>query len=337
MENVFLSIILPVYNVEKYIRNCMDSFFRQGLDEKDFELIVVDDGTQDRSMEVIDDIVHQHSNITVIHQENQGVSVARNTGIAKAKGDYVLMPDSDDMLIDNSLPYLLDIARSTQSDLIVADFLRMSDKNMEYVERVSIFQQDGKVEEKNGEELFLQDSDPNEPNVWRTLYRRDFLLEHHLSFVPGIKYQDVPFTHECYLKAKRCVKVSWLLYIYRKGHPAAATSSFDLKRINDHSIAIAKTWELMQLNLSPQLKEKLQNNVFDYFCVNLYNIWTRLETKSEKYQAIDFLKQQAPNLSFGSRQQAPNLPFRRRKKQKLYTFLYRYLPHVLIRVASYLR
>ena len=77
-----LSIILPVYNVEKYIRPCIESIFKQGLDDMDFEVIIVNDGSTDRSMEMIEAIINQHNNITVINQENQGVSVARNNGIA---------------------------------------------------------------------------------------------------------------------------------------------------------------------------------------------------------------------------------------------------------------
>ena len=95
-----LSIIVPVYNVEKYIRPCIESIFRQGLEEERFELIIVNDGTQDKSMEMIDDIINEHKNIIVINKKNQGLSIARNNGITIAKGEYILMPDSDDLLID---------------------------------------------------------------------------------------------------------------------------------------------------------------------------------------------------------------------------------------------
>ena len=99
-NNLLLSIIVPVYNVEKYIRTCIESIYRQDLNECDFEVIIVNDGTQDQSMEVIADIIASHSNIKVINQENLSLSVARNNGIAAAKGEYILMPDSDDLLID---------------------------------------------------------------------------------------------------------------------------------------------------------------------------------------------------------------------------------------------
>ena len=123
-----LSIIVPVYNVEKYVRACIESIFKQGLDESRFEVIIVNDGSTDRSMEVIADIVEQHKNITVFNQENQSLSVARNKGIFLANGEYIFMPDSDDFLIENSLPPLLDKALETKADLVVADFLVIEDK-----------------------------------------------------------------------------------------------------------------------------------------------------------------------------------------------------------------
>ena len=111
-----LSIIVPVYNVEKYIRPCIESIFKQGLDDRDFEVIIVNDGSTDRSMEMIKDIITQHNNITIINQENLSLSVARNNGIAVAKGEYLLMPDSDDLLIENSLKPLLEKALETKVD-----------------------------------------------------------------------------------------------------------------------------------------------------------------------------------------------------------------------------
>lgn len=125
-----LSIIVPIYNVKKYVRACIESIYRQGLDEDRFEVILVNDGTKDKSMEMIADIIQQHKNITVINQENQGLSVARNNGIAIAKGEYILMPDSDDLLVPNSLKPLLEKALETRADMVVADFVKMKDEEI---------------------------------------------------------------------------------------------------------------------------------------------------------------------------------------------------------------
>ena len=172
-----LSIIIPVYNVERYIRSCIESIFKQGLDDNRFEVIIVNDGTQDQSMDMITDIIKQHNNILIINQANQGLSVARNNGISVAKGEYILMPDSDDLLIENSLLPLLESVLKSQADLIVADFIGMTDEEIENTNVSLIQKKEYNYIEKTGEELFLQDLNPYQCYVWRSIYRRNFLTK----------------------------------------------------------------------------------------------------------------------------------------------------------------
>jgi len=313
-----LSIILPVYNVEEYIRPCMESIFQQGLDDTVFELIIVNDGSTDKSMEMIADIIDQHHNITVINQQNQGLSMARNNGMAKAKGEYLLMPDSDDLLVQHSVPYLLKKALTSKADLVVADYLMMKCDEMEHFTLDSVIQKDGTTVEKTGEQLFMQDLDPRHCYMWRTLFRRAFLEEQHIRFVPNICAQDVPFTHECYLKAGKCLRVSWLLNVYRRNRTGAATASYSLKKGKDFSVAIAKTWELTKMDLPAAVKSKLSDNVYTSFCVNLWKV-SLMESAAERRQVMDFLKEQVPDLSFHNG-----------IKQRVYSFLYHYMPYMLI-------
>lgn len=319
---ISLSIIVPVYNVEKYIRPCIESIFNQGLDEDCFEVIIINDGTKDKSMDMIADIISLHHNITVIHQENQGLSVVRNNGIAAAKGEYILMPDSDDLLIEHSLKPLLEIALATNDDLVVADFLKMSDEEIEQSKTHPIEQKkEFEYQEKTGEQLFLEDLNQYQCVVWRTLYRRAFLIENNLKFVPGIYIQDVPFTNECYLKAGKCIKTSWLLNIYRRGHESA-TSSFNIKKLKDFSIALAKTWELTRLDgLSSSTQFKLRQNVYNSFSLLVWITTNQIKNASERKEVLDFLKQQAPDLWFSNG-----------KKQRIVSFLYKYLPHTYIHI-----
>lgn len=96
LNNKILSIIVPVYNVEQYISACLDSLYRQGVDEGLYEVVVVNDGTPDRSMNIVNQYVSEHTNIKIIQQENGGVSVARNNGIKHATGKYITFLDADD-------------------------------------------------------------------------------------------------------------------------------------------------------------------------------------------------------------------------------------------------
>ena len=312
-----LSIIVPVYNVENYIRPCIESIFNQGLDESYFEVIIVNDDTEDKSMEMIADIIKIHNNITVINQENLGVSVARNNGIEVAKGQYILMIDSDDLLIENSLKPVLEIANKTQVDIVVADYLIMTNDEIKNLK--SICQDDFTIREMSGEHFFEKELDPRECYIWHILFKREFLIDEKMRFYPGIRYQDVPFIHECYLKANKCLKISLFLIVYRKWS-GASTSSFDIKKAKDFSIAISKTWDLTQLKgLSQAVDFKLREDVWTSFCLIVFLICRGLPNSSERNTAIDYL-----------RGCAPNLYFKNGAKQHFLSFLFNKMPHALI-------
>ena len=318
-----LSIIVPVYNVEKYIRPCIESIFNQGLDETDFEVIIINDGSTDRSMEMITDIIGQHQNITVINQENQGLSVARNNGIAKARGQYILMPDSDDLLIENSLIPILDIATESQADLIVADFLRMTN---EEIENLTVIQQkDFTIQELSGFQLYINEIVPNEFYVWRTLYRREFIRHNNLSFVPGIFFQDVPFTHESYLRAKKCIRTNRLLNIYRRGHASvSAPSSFKMKNAQDFIVAIAKSWKLRNMEGLPTIvKKKHMDYVYISYINLLYRTLYGIEGTTSKVNILKMLKKEAPDLKFSNN-----------VKQVIVSFLFRNVPRTYIQLLN---
>lgn len=316
-----LSIIVPVYNVEQYIRPCFESIFNQGLNDDEYEVIIVNDGSTDKSMEMIEDIISQHTNITIINQENQGLSVARNNGIAAAKGEYILMPDSDDMLIENSLKPLLEKALETKVDLIVADFVKIEAND----NTLKIQQTDFNIKEKTGFELFLEDLNPHECYVWRTLYRRGFILENRIRFIPGVYCQDVPFTHEAYLKAKKCIKTPWLLYIYRKERPKSASVSFGKKKALDYTIIISKTWELTKLEgLTNRVLNKLKNDIYTSFSVFIHDIYFGIN--DNKYRTF-LLKETIKN--------APNLFFSNTFNQWINSISFRFFPNMYFHLVKF--
>lgn len=319
-----LSIIVPVYNVEKYVHACIESIYHQNLDEDIFEVIIVNDGTKDRSMEVIQDLISQHSNITVINQENRGLSVARNNGLAKAKGEYILMPDSDDLLIKNSLGVLLEKALESKADMVIADFLERSDEEIKHIDNVA--QKHLKVKEKTGVQLFFEDLNPRQCFVWRTLYRRAFLQENNLTFIPGIRYEDAPFTHECYLKAGKCLRVSRLLYVYRKGH-VSITFSFDKKKAHDLVVVIAETWKLRLMEgLSPAVRKKLEDNVFAIFSLLIYFMLYGMKDAKERQEIFQALRDTVPDLNFSNG-----------RKQEVTWFLFKLSPKLYFALRLFIK
>jgi len=317
-QDLLLSIIVPVYNVEDYIRPCIESIFRQNLDEDIFEVIIVNDGTEDRSMEMIQDIIEQHKNITIINQENQGLSVARNNGIAAAKGEYILMPDSDDLLIENSLRPLLEIALETKVDLVVADFLRMTDDEIKQLRFVPIIKDE--YRQMNGFDLYANEIIPGEYYVWRTLYRKEFICRNKLKFVPSIYFQDVPFTHESYLRAEKCIRTNRLLNIYRRGHASvSAPSSFKMKNAQDFIVAIAKSWELRHMEGLPLIvKKKHMDYIYDSYINLLYRTIYGIEGTASKVKILKMLKKKAPDLKFTNNIKQIITSLLYRKAPKLY-------------------
>ena len=314
-----LSIVVPVYNVEKYIRACLESIYHQGLDEERFEVIIVNDGTQDKSIEVIDDIIRNHSNIIVINQENQGVSVARNNGIAAAKGEYILIPDPDDLLIENSLKPLLEKAIETKVDLVAADFLKFTSEEIDNFK--GIVQQEITVTEKTGWNMLLEDLNPYECYVWRTLYHRQFIICNQLSFIPSIRFQDMPFTYEVYLKAGKCLRTSWLLNIYRIGREGAATTGFDIKKAMDFGKAIGATWELTHTKGLPiTIVEKLKDKIHANMSGIIFSMHYSIHDFSEKVKVVKMLRQGVP----------PDMRFNHNLLQRVETILFRHLPYLYV-------
>ncbi len=317
-----LSIIIPIYNVEIYVRACIESIYKQGLDEKRFEVIIVNDGTTDNSMDMIADIIDQHSNIIIINQENQGLSVARNNGIARATGEYIFMPDPDDLVNENSLSPLLKIAVETKVDMVVANYLMIPNEELDIFQGIT--QQDIVVKEKNGEQLLEEDFEPNQCYVWRSLFRKSFLLDNHIKFVPGITYQDIPFTYECYLKVNRSIRTSRLLYIYRTGRRGAATSSFNFKKGKDFSIAISKLWKLTNhSNYSHKNIQKINDGIFISFSLLNCMMVHALKVSDCKI-LLHFLMEECPNLHFTNG-----------FKQLFVSFLYRRCPSTFIYLRYY--
>jgi len=320
-----LSIIIPIYNVEQYVRACLESVFRQGLADDDYELILVNDGTQDRSMEVIADLLAAHTNVTVINQENQGLSEARNTGLARATGEYVMFLDSDDLLVDGSLLLLVEKALAHVVDALMADFIRVSDAEINQLTQQPAME-NITWKEKTGKQLFIEELTPYRSMVWYSLYKRDFLIKHHMHFYPGIYWEDTPFSYEFYLKANKCMKTNLPLIIYRQRKDSINTMRFTMKHARSFAFVIGKLWEMKNLEwVSGEVFKKLQTFTYTELYFMMDNIVRKLRF-GEGLKVIEYLRQQAPNLTFSNT-----------RRQKQITFLYRLSPRLLLIVWTVLR
>ena len=332
-----LSIIIPVCNVEKYIGPCLESIYRQGLLDEDFEVIVVNDGSTDNSMKVVEKIQERHKNIlqinpiqTTKNEADQttptedcsiktqspnlggetahvGPSVCRNKGMERAKGEYVLFVDSDDLLMDNGLSVLLQKALETEADMVVADFMRLKDEEITSVydsstseaAKPSAQPTDTRVVDKSGLDYYVEDYDPEMGSfIWRILYKRTFLHENHIRLFPGVYYEDIPFLQECYLKAKRVIGIHLLYYIYRI-RQRSCTYSFTMKNAMDYNTAIANSWQLTGMdNLPEKVVIQQKKNIYLFFNYAIDCIISVFKDPSDRKKIVDDLIKKVPDLRF---------------------------------------
>ena len=314
-----LSIIIPVCNVEQYIGPCLESIYRQGLSDKDFEVIVVNDGSTDNSMKVVEDIRLHHHNIQIIHQDHAGPSVCRNEGMEMAKGEYVLFVDSDDLLMDNGLTVLLKKALDTSADMVVADFMRLNDDEITSVYDSQVT--DSQVVDKTGLDYYVEDYDPEVGSfIWRILYKRTFLNENHIRLEPGVYYEDIPFLQECYLKAQRVIGVHLLYYIYRI-RQRSCTYSFTMKNAMDYNTAIANSWRLTEMgNLPERVVTRQKKNIYLFFNYAVDCIIGVFGDPSERKKIVDDMIRKVPDLRFTGG-----------VEPEVVSALFRTMPHTYIR------
>lgn len=224
-----ISIIIPVYNVEEYIRNCLDSLLNQNCEN--YEIICVNDGSTDSSPQILDDYASNNSNIRVFHQENKGVSVSRNTGIGIAQGEYILFVDSDDWIEENTLEELVKRTRANLHDMICFN-------GRLFHENSKIFEADRDFDEESlsGWEYYnkyaIQSRRFHFVCVVLRLYKRKFLTENELWFKAGVFHEDNLFTPIACYHARSVLILNKVLYTYRI-RTGSIMQRKSLKRIQD--------------------------------------------------------------------------------------------------------
>lgn len=182
-----LSIVIPVYKVEKYIRETLLSVINQDPDLFDkVEIIIVNDGTPDRSIDVIKDLIEDNPNIILINQTNQGLSMARNNGFAVAKGDYVWFVDSDDWIIQNALTSLFPHLDGRSDTIVMGAIEVWDDKENDF----HIYFPE--VVKMSGKETFRRNCAQHYTSVL-SVYRTEFLRKNNITFLPGVLHEDNVF------------------------------------------------------------------------------------------------------------------------------------------------
>ena len=219
---MILSIIIPVYNVEKYIKKCLLSCLKQDVSYKNYEIIVVNDGTQDQSVSIVKDIANSYSNVCIINQRNQGLSGARNTGMKHAKGEYIWFIDSDDYIEENCLKRIVSYLKDGLDILQLQYRLVYEDDTPSFNPKKCIIRG-----VRSGKEVTLQGGLPAPAPF--SIYRTKFIKDLGLEFVRGIYHEDSEFKPRVTYLAERITSDNVISYNYLQRSSGSITSHFKLK------------------------------------------------------------------------------------------------------------
>lgn len=232
-NNMRLSIIIPAYNVEQYLEQCVDSCENQDIPHEDYEIIIINDGSKDKTLAVAYRLASRYDNVIVKTQDNQGQAVARNSGMDIAKGRYVLFIDSDDYMESNVLRLMTDTADDNDTEILISS--------------LKIFKADGTYSLSNDLACYNQNMTGTEAlfkglnigSACARLYKRDFLLKNNLFFETGMKHEDVYFNMKAYTLVSAIRSLDLCTYVYR-WNEGSTDRSFDSQSITKGLLADLK-------------------------------------------------------------------------------------------------
>ena len=302
-----ISIIVPVYNVENYLKECLNSLLNQDFDGA-YEIICVNDGSTDNSLNILQEYEKTNDKIILIDQVNKGLSGARNLGLKNARGKYIMFLDSDDYLKNKKVLCLLyEEVEKNNLDFVIADFeYDYEDKSKNYrIQRID------KIKNKvmNGREFYDLGIKTKSimSIVVNKLYKRDFLIENNIWFLENVIYEDMEFTPKVYYLADKVKYIDEVIYAYRQ-REGSITSNININNLDSYLI-VAES--LNQFNKN--YKSNVLHNSELYMYVNLIKKLKFLENKNQ----INELKQELKKRNIVNKLMKSN-----KFKYKVFGFLY---------------
>ena len=256
-----VSIILPVFNAERFLPQCLDSILRQTYQE--WDLIAVDDGSKDGSMEILKSYEKRDNRIHIISKKNEGVSIARNIALKHAHGDYIYFVDSDDIVMSEALMILVKAMESNKTTFVKSDFLPIDEQGKQvFINKKQVIRRryDGKVMDS---EKFFKKILMKEYFLWTCLFRKDIIEKYHILFIPHCRLmEDAAFVVDYLLYSDRNVYKDACVYGYRKyeGTVSAVNKDYteDMMLIKRHLLEFPKSE--LHINLLKMIASKLDEN-----------------------------------------------------------------------------
>lgn len=273
-KTVFLSIIVPVYNVSRYIVKCISSILNQDIEIADIEIIIVNDGTPDDSIEKIQSLIDENDNIKLIVQENKGLSEARNAGLRCATGTYVWFVDSDDWISRSSIKIIKEYSSRFQAtecffaNVITVDEMTGTEKRQsapcEYYDK-----------EITGDK-FLTVSKFITP-IQKYIFKRDFLLRHNAFFVPNMFHEDVELTIRLMPHISSMVVIREYLYYYLQRGNGNIMSQLRRKNVEDIIFTINQLYD--SSIFMPKHRREIYKNRLYLLCMTLISFLSKMPRK----------------------------------------------------------
>ncbi|MCM1154124.1 MAG: glycosyltransferase [Ruminococcus flavefaciens] len=273
-----VSVIVPVYNVEQYLRQCLDSIVIQTM--RDIEIICVDDGSTDSSGAILDQYAEMDERIRVLHKDNAGYGAAMNAGIALAAGEYIGIVESDDKVASKMYAVLYKTAKENNLDFVKSDAYYWFDK-LKYQRRVhenALNAFYGQILGENERNLFFDFF----MNIWTGIYKKEFLHQNSIVFneSPGASYQDNGFWMQTCFYAQRAMWLDEVFYYYRQDNPDASVKS------TYKMLAMIKEYEYLERIIKLRRQDNLLPYVYAMKLIRLKGTFLRIED-GLKYELID--------------------------------------------------
>ena len=276
-----ISVIIPVYNGEKYIKKCLDSVVNQT--KKEIEILVINDGSTDKTESIIKSF--KDSRIKYFKNTNHGIGYTRNFGISKSSGKYIMFLDSDDYMSENECELLYNKCIKDDLDISICDFYRVYKKDLVAVELPNF---------KNASLKENPDIITENLNPWGKLYNKKMLIDNNIKFVEDLKYEDAPFVIEAFCSAKKIGKVNEFLHYYVIHNNSETTvrdrRCFDILKIVDKIRNYTKDKEYLKDKIDKLTVRILTN----------YTVQQRMQPKKEDAidfidEAFDYLRREVPD------------------------------------------
>ena len=262
-----VSIVVPIYNVEKYLRECLDSAVNQTLD--DIEIICVNDGSTDSSKDILKEYEKMYSNLIVIDQKNKGLGGARNTGINNARGKYIYFLDSDDYIELDAMQICYEECEKNRLDILTFDAECFYDKEYSGYLMNEDYDRRSKLDNEiiTGREFYIKSNKKNvyKAPVWLNVYKLKFIKDNSLFFIEDMIHEDEVHTFESLLEAKRVKYINNKFFKRRFRNDSIMTKGSNRKRIDGN----IKTINELYSRLLIEKNNEVLANVIEYN-INLF-------------------------------------------------------------------